>query len=119
MNATSNETQINTYYGNMILRCVPVLEFLNNRYIEVNYRSEDSDNLLDALSRLFKFYPNPLSYVFNSLIYYSSKYDLNENGDHMMNTDSTDLDLARNFKKKNLLKVFLGGYSEFNFFLLD
>jgi hypothetical protein len=38
VNAQASDHLINTYYSNMLMRCVPFLYFLNNRYIELNYQ---------------------------------------------------------------------------------
>jgi hypothetical protein len=100
-----NEMQINTYYGNMIMRCVPVLDFLNSRFIELNYRSTESDNLLDTLNCLFKFHHNPISYVYNSLVYYNSKFEKYTAPNQM---DSDDFDYSSNLKKKRLLNILTG-----------
>lgn len=75
----SNETSINTYYGNMFMRCLPTIDFLNNRYIELNYQSSEADLLMDSLNSLYKFHNYPISYVYNSFIYYNNKFDCNNN----------------------------------------
>lgn len=79
LNMASNENLINTYYGNIFMRCVPVLDFLNNRYIELDYQSSDAENLIDKLNVLYKYHHNPISYVYNSLIYYNGKFQTTSN----------------------------------------
>ena len=55
LNIQSNDPIINTYYGNVIIRCVPILDFLNNRYIELNLMSPKSDEFLDRINTLYKY----------------------------------------------------------------
>ncbi len=74
LNIQSNDPIINTYYGNVIIRCVPILDFLNNRYIELNVVSPKSDEFLDRINTLYKYYTNPIAYVYNSLMYYNNKF---------------------------------------------
>ncbi|CAF0729586.1 unnamed protein product [Brachionus calyciflorus] len=93
-NIPINETIINTYYGNLIMRCVPVLDFLNNKYIEMTSRSDEAENLLDKLNHLYKFHNNPLSYVYNTCMYYNNKFQNTNNS-----TMGYDL-LSRNKKKR-------------------
>ena len=88
---TTHDILFHTYYGNTILRCVPVLDFINNRYIEMNYQSNEADTLIDSLNGLFRFHHNPVSYVYNALLYYNSKF---ENAPH---------DVKK--KKQRLLKI--------------
>lgn len=89
------------------MRCVPVLDFLNSRYIELNYQSNESDALLDTLNSLFKFHHNPISYVYNSLVYYNSKFEkYNARDPNQM--DSDDFDNASNLKKRRLLNIITG-----------
>lgn len=71
---SAENSQINTYYGNLVMRCVPVLDFLNNRYIELGVRSSDAESLLDNLNVLYKFHNNPISYVYNTFMYYDNKF---------------------------------------------
>ena len=71
----AHDIVFNTYYGNTILRCVPVLDFINNRYIEMNYTSSEADTLIDSLNGLFRFHHNPVSYVYNALLYYNKKFE--------------------------------------------
>ena len=76
LNIQSNEPLINTYYGNVIMRCVPVLDFLNNRYVELgSLQSLEADSLLDKLNILFKFHGNRVSYVYNTFMYYNNKFE--------------------------------------------
>lgn len=99
LNTQSNDYLINTYYGNMFMRCVPVLDFLNNRYIELNVQSIEAENLLDTLNHLYKFHNNPISYVYNSLIYYNNKFQQPANPSNM------NIDLTNKFKKKRLFSI--------------
>ncbi len=76
LNVQAHDIQFNTYYGSTILRCVPVLDFINNRYIETNYnQSSEADILIDSLNPLFRFHHNPVSYVYNALLYYNNKFE--------------------------------------------
>jgi mediator of RNA polymerase II transcription subunit 23 len=94
LNIAPNDNQINVYYGNMLLRCVPILDFLNNRYIELNYQTEEANSLMDTLNQLYRFHNNPISYVYNSMVYYNSKFDsLNVN------------DIGEKNKKRRLLRI--------------
>jgi len=97
VNAQSSDHLINTYYSNMFMRCVPILDFLNNRYIELNYQSYESDSLMDSLNNLYKFHNNPISFVYNSLIYYNSKFE----------TQNSNLNSANNSKKKRLFQILI------------
>ena len=97
----SSDSIINTYYGNLLIRCVPVLDFLNNRYIEIKEQSREMDQLLDYLNNLYVFNSNQLSYVYNSLLYYNNKFEatsINESGAEVFD----------NSKKKRLLKILIG-----------
>jgi hypothetical protein len=88
---------INTYYGSMILRCVPILDYLNNRYLEMKQPSlsNDAESFLDTMNHLYKFHNNPIAYVYNSLVYYNSKFE------QFYSTFETTL----RFKKRRLLNI--------------
>lgn len=88
----TESSQINTYYGNVILRCVPILDYLNNRYIELPAYSPEAEQLLDNLNILYRFHSNPISYIYNSFMYYDQKFH------------STNSDLNRS-KKKRLFQI--------------
>ena len=107
--SASNDNQINTYYGNVILRCVPILEFLNNRYIEFGTHSPEAESLLDNLNVLFKFHTNPISYVYNSLMYYDAKFSSST-------ANPADLALNRS-KKRRLFNILACMYYNFKFLL--
>ena len=94
INVQSNEPVINTYYGSMPMRCVPILDFLNNRYIEHRSQSQEAENLMDTLNHLYKFHGNRISYVYNTLMYYN---------DHFIENKS---------KKRRLLLILAGKYFE-------
>lgn len=95
INAQSAETVINTYYGNMPMRCAAVLDFLNNRYIEhdASLATPDTDQALDQLNQLYKFHGSRISYVYNTLVYYNGLFDA---------------DQSRKAKKKRLLQILAG-----------
>lgn len=76
-NVQLNDPIINTYYGNMPMRCVPILDFLNNRYIEHDIQSTEGDSLIDTLNLLYKFHGNRISYVYNTLMYYNNRFEAN------------------------------------------
>lgn len=78
INVMSNEPTINTYYGCMPLRCVPIIDFLNHRFIEHTNQSIDTENLMGTLNNLYKFHGNRISYVYNSLMYYNECYAANK-----------------------------------------
>lgn len=90
INIQTDELVLNTYYGNMPMRCVPVLDFLNNRYIEHEQQSLEGDSLLDNLNQLYKFHGNKISYVYNTLVYYNNRFEL---------------DQVNKLKKKRLLNI--------------
>ncbi len=94
INVVSNEPIINTYYGSMPMRCVPILDFLNCRFIEHTGQSVDAENLMDTLNNLYKFHGNRISYVYNSLIYYN---------EHFKGTNLP--------KKKRLLFILAGNFN--------
>lgn len=98
---TSPDAQINTYYGNTIMRCVPVLDFLNNRYVEFVAQSSDAETLLDNLNILYRFHNNPISYVYNSFMYYDVKF--------RSGVQSADFALNRS-KKKRFFQILAGSY---------
>lgn len=74
INIKSSEPLINTYYGSMPMRCVPILDFLNNRYIEHTSHSIETDTFIDKLNQLYKFHENRTAYVYNTLMYYNSQF---------------------------------------------
>jgi hypothetical protein len=98
--STDSHMCINTYYGSMILRCVPILDYLNNRYLEMKQpaSTNDADSLLDTLNHLYKFHNNPIAYVYNSLVYYNSKFE----------QFYSTFDMTLRFKKKRLLSILSG-----------
>lgn len=91
--------QFNTYYGSVVLRCVPVLEFLNNRYVELASSQPclEAESLLDNLNMLFKFHSNPVSYVYNSLMYYDAKFS--------SSSQQPDLAALNRAKKRRLFNI--------------
>ncbi len=110
LNIQSNDSVINTYYGSVISRCVPVLDFINNRYIELNTQSQESDSLLDQLNALYKFYSSPISYVYNSFIYYNNKFEMS------LNSPNPQMELMVNkSKKKRLLFILASKLKELIF----
>jgi mediator of RNA polymerase II transcription subunit 23 len=76
------------------MRCIPLLDFLNNRYMELNQQTAEADALLDSLNRLYKFHSNPISYVYNSLIYYKQ-----------LNESVTYTDDVFKLKKKRIFSI--------------
>ena len=104
----SNESVINTYYGNMLMRCVPILDFLNNRYMELNQQIPEADALFDNLNKLYKFHSSPISFVYNSLIYYNKKIE-NSNLNNLASLNSSQqLDMISRLKKKRLFLILTG-----------
>ncbi|RNA27996.1 mediator of RNA polymerase II transcription subunit 23 isoform X2 [Brachionus plicatilis] len=95
-NVPINEAILNTYYGNLMLRCLPVLGFLNSRYIELKSQSNSADNLLDQLNHLYKFHNNPISYVYNTFMYYNNKFQSN---------NTMGIDMVNRSKKKRLFFI--------------
>lgn len=95
-NVPINEAIINTYYGNTILRCLPMLDFLNNRYIELKKQSDSADKLLDQLNRLYKFSNNPISYVYNTFMYYNNKFQ---------HCSGLGIDMVNRNKKKRIFFI--------------
>ena len=89
--AQSSDHLINTYYSNVFMRCVPVLDFLNSRYVELNFQSPESETLMDSLNDLYRFHSNPIAFVYNTLIYYNSKFET--------------LGVTNNSKKKRLFSI--------------
>ena len=90
INIQPNDSMINTYYGNMPMRCVSILDFMNNRYIEHNTQSIETDSLMDKLNLLYKFHGNCVSYVYNTMVYYNTRFEE---------------DVMRKSKKKRLLLI--------------
>jgi mediator of RNA polymerase II transcription subunit 23 len=70
--ATNNDMAISSNYGNFVLRCLPVLDYLNCRCLEIRRTSKETDQLLDLLNKLYKFNYNSLSFVYNTFYYYDS-----------------------------------------------
>lgn len=78
---------------------MPVLDFLNNRYIELKSQSASAENLLDHLNHLYKFHNNPISYVYNTYMYYNNKFQ---------SGTGIGLDMLNRSKKKRLFFILTG-----------
>jgi hypothetical protein len=95
---SSNESNaINVYYGCTIMRFIPLLDYVNYRYMELNQHVAEADPLLDSLNRLYKFHSNPISFVYNSFMYFRN--GSNEN----LNTSQSDE--ALKMKRKKIFQI--------------
>jgi hypothetical protein len=82
------------------MRLIPVIDYLNNRYMDLNVQSNEADQLFDFLNQLYKFHSNPISFVYNSLIYYTRAQ-----------ANNPQLELVNKLKKKRLFSILAGKLS--------
>uniref|UniRef100_H2YVM2 Mediator of RNA polymerase II transcription subunit 23 n=1 Tax=Ciona savignyi TaxID=51511 RepID=H2YVM2_CIOSA len=62
-----------TYFSNITLRFLPVLDIVIHRCLELPPSSKSLETLLEHLGLLYKFHDQPVTYLFNTLHYYESK----------------------------------------------
>nr|XP_009858310.1 mediator of RNA polymerase II transcription subunit 23-like isoform X1 [Ciona intestinalis] len=75
-NATGEKPQptyLPTYFCNITLRFLPVLDIVIHRCLELPPSSKSLETLLEHLGLLYKFHDQPVTYLFNTLHYYESK----------------------------------------------
>lgn len=78
-NLPSNGQTLPTYFSNVCLRFIPVLDILIHRGLELevtaqpNANSIKIENILDEFRGLYKFHDKPLTYLYDTLHYYDSQ----------------------------------------------
>ena len=61
-----------TFFGNVCLRFLPVLDIVIHRYLEMS-GEKSLDSILKTLAMLYKFHDRPITYLYNTLFYYENK----------------------------------------------
>ncbi|XP_014226928.1 mediator of RNA polymerase II transcription subunit 23-like [Trichogramma pretiosum] len=80
--ASSSQNQYQnfpTYFGNVCLRFLPVLDIVIHRYLEIPKVTQNLEVLLDHLGCLYKFHDRPITYLYNTLHYYEKRLIDNPN----------------------------------------
>lgn len=76
-NMPSKDQTLPTYFGNICLRFLPVLDILIHRTIEWRILHEGAslrvDRLVEEYGCLYKYHDKPLTYLYNTLHYYDPK----------------------------------------------
>lgn len=64
-----------TFFGNVCLRFLPVLDIVIHRYLEMSIDavSQSLESVLKTLAILYKFHDRPITYLYNTLFYYEVK----------------------------------------------
>lgn len=64
-----------TFFGNVCLRFLPVLDIVIHRYLEMSIDavSKSLESILKTLAMLYKFHDRPITYLYNTLFYYEIK----------------------------------------------
>lgn len=64
-----------TFFGNVCLRFLPVLDIVIHRFLELGIESNVSplESVLKTLGMLYKFHDRPITYLYNTLFYYEQK----------------------------------------------
>lgn len=64
-----------TFFGNVCLRFLPVLDIVIHRYLEMSIDaiSQPLESVLKTLGLLYKFHDRPITYIYNTLFYYELK----------------------------------------------
>jgi mediator of RNA polymerase II transcription subunit 23 len=61
-----------TFFGNVCLRFLPVLDIVIHRYLEMS-GEKSLESILKTLAMLYKFHDRPITYLYNTLFYYENK----------------------------------------------
>lgn len=106
----SESQLINTYYTHTIVRCIPVLDFLNSRYLELGQIVPDADSLLNFMNQLFKFHPNPIAFAYQTLMYYNKRENQSALGGANLNQSlhHNQTELIYKAKKKRIFSIIAG-----------
>lgn len=69
------EEHYSTFFGNVCLRFLPVLDIVIHRYLEMSIDavSQSLESVLKTLGLLYKFHDRPITYLYNTLFYYEPK----------------------------------------------
>nr|CAB3263735.1 mediator of RNA polymerase II transcription subunit 23-like [Phallusia mammillata] len=89
----SSQQYLPTYFSNITLRILPVLDIVIHRCLEL-LPGKSLEKLLDHLGLIYKFHDQPITYLFNTLLYYEAKL-----------RDNPSL-------KKKLVSTIIGGITE-------
>jgi hypothetical protein len=60
------------------MRCVTVFDLVYYRFIETNQMQKTIDLFLESFQTLYKHHPNPILFVYTTLMYYNSKFEMNK-----------------------------------------
>ncbi|CAK8677896.1 unnamed protein product [Clavelina lepadiformis] len=74
-NPSSNHQYLPSYFSNITLRFLPVLDIVIHRCLE-STTTKSLETCLDVIGMLYKFHDQPITYLFNTLHYY--EYNLRE-----------------------------------------
>lgn len=70
-----SEEHYSTFFGNVCLRFLPVLDIVIHRYLEMSIDAvaQPLESVLKMLGLLYKFHDRPITYLYNTLFYYELK----------------------------------------------
>lgn len=70
-----SDEHYSTFFGNVCLRFLPVLDIVIHRYLEMSIDtvSQSLESVLKTLGLLYKFHDRPITYLYNTLFYYEMK----------------------------------------------
>lgn len=71
----AQDEHFNTFFGNVCLRFLPVLDIVIHRYLEMSIDAvaQPLESVLKTLGMLYKFHDRPITYLYNTLFYYELK----------------------------------------------
>jgi len=62
-----------TYFTNVCLRFLPVLDIIIHRFLEVQQVHKRLEMVLEQIGALYKFHDHPITYLYNTLHYYEAR----------------------------------------------
>lgn len=76
LNHQVRDNYLVAYYSNIYTRLISIMDIFNYRLIETSECSNGlCDNFIQVFSCLFKHHPNPVAFVYSTLINYQNKID--------------------------------------------
>lgn len=71
----ASDEHYTTFFGNVCLRFLPVLDIVIHRYLEMSIDTvaQSLESVLKTLGLLYKFHDRPITYLYNTLFYYELK----------------------------------------------
>lgn len=70
-----SEEYYSTFFGNVCLRFLPVLDIVIHRFLEMSLDAvwQSLESVVKTLASLYKFHDRPITYLYNTLFYYEPK----------------------------------------------